>query len=62
MFDERYCAGMTLGPAEISIDGLNELASVLALNGASGSDCASAVEKMRRELYGQRSERKVGNR
>jgi hypothetical protein len=30
MFDERYCAGMTRGPAEISIDGLNELASVLA--------------------------------
>src|SRR5882757_7639531 len=30
MFDESYCACMTLGPPEISIEGLNELASVLA--------------------------------
>lgn len=34
MFDESYCAGMTLGPPEISIEGLNELASVLASSGA----------------------------
>ena len=34
MFDESYCAGMTLGAPEISIDGLNELASVLASFGA----------------------------
>ena len=33
MFDEGYCVGMTLGPPEISIDGLNELAAVLALLG-----------------------------
>jgi hypothetical protein len=31
MFDQGYCAGMTLGPPEISIEGLNELAVVLAL-------------------------------
>ena len=31
MFDQGYCAGMTLGPPEISIEGLNELALVLAL-------------------------------
>jgi hypothetical protein len=31
MFDQGYCAGMTLGPPEISIEGLNELAAVLAL-------------------------------
>jgi len=30
MFDESYCAGMTLGPPEINIEGLNELASILA--------------------------------
>ena len=31
MFDQGYCAGMTLGPPEISIEGLNELAVVLDL-------------------------------
>jgi hypothetical protein len=31
MFDEGYCVGLTLGPPEISIDGLDELAAVLAL-------------------------------
>ena len=31
MFDEGYCAGMTLGPPEISIEGLNEFSDVLAL-------------------------------
>src|SRR5258708_2011024 len=30
MFDEGYCAGMTLGLPEISIEGLNEFAAVLA--------------------------------
>ncbi|MBI1220739.1 MAG: hypothetical protein GC186_19585 [Rhodobacteraceae bacterium] len=34
MFDAGYCAGMTLGLAEVSIEGLNELAAVLALFGA----------------------------
>jgi hypothetical protein len=34
MFDESYCVGLTLGAPEISIDGLNELAAVLALLGA----------------------------
>src|SRR4029077_4265610 len=31
MFDESYCAGMALGPPQVSIDGLNELAVVLKL-------------------------------
>lgn len=31
MFDQGYCAGMTLGLPEISIEGLNELALVLDL-------------------------------
>jgi hypothetical protein len=31
MLDESYCASMALGPPEISIEGLNELAGVLAL-------------------------------
>src|ERR1700693_2456917 len=30
MFDEGYCAGMTLGSSEISIEGLNEFAAILA--------------------------------
>jgi len=34
MFDENYCSSMTLGQPELSIDGLNELVSVLALLGA----------------------------
>jgi hypothetical protein len=34
MFDESYCVGMTLGLPEISIDGFNELATVLASLGA----------------------------
>lgn len=34
MFDEGYCAGMTLGLPEISIEGLNEFAVVLASLGA----------------------------
>ena len=33
MFDESYCAGMALGPPQVSIDGLNELAVVLKLLG-----------------------------
>jgi hypothetical protein len=28
MFDESYCAVMAMGPPEISIEGLNELAAV----------------------------------
>lgn len=34
MFDETYCSGMTLGTPEISIEGLNELTSILASVGA----------------------------
>ncbi|KAB2954736.1 MAG: hypothetical protein F9K19_14735 [Rhizobiaceae bacterium] len=34
MFDAGYCSGMTLGPPEISIEGLNELAAVLSSLGA----------------------------
>ncbi len=30
MFDESYCIGMALGLPEINIEGLNELAGVLA--------------------------------
>jgi hypothetical protein len=30
MFDEGYCAGMTLGLPEISIEGLEEFAAILA--------------------------------
>lgn len=40
MLDESYCAGMALGPSQVSIDGLNELAVVLkrlVTNQASGA-------------------------
>ena len=33
MFDERYCAGMSLGPPQISIEALKELAAVFAAGG-----------------------------
>ncbi|HKD74135.1 MAG TPA: hypothetical protein VKB76_01520 [Ktedonobacterales bacterium] len=33
MFDQAYCAGMTLGTPQISLEGLTELAAVLALLG-----------------------------
>src|ERR1700694_5859282 len=31
MFDESYCAGMTLGLPQISVEGLNEFVAVLAV-------------------------------
>jgi hypothetical protein len=35
MFDESYCAGMSLGSPQVSIEALNELATVLAAGGKS---------------------------
>jgi hypothetical protein len=35
MFDESYCAGMILGPPQVSIEALNELAAILAAGGKS---------------------------
>ena len=35
MFDESYCAGMSLGAPQVSIEALNELAAVLAAGGKS---------------------------
>jgi hypothetical protein len=35
MFDETYCAGMSLGPPEVGIEALNELVAVLATGGKS---------------------------
>ncbi|MGA2496003.1 MAG: hypothetical protein ABSF67_24295 [Roseiarcus sp.] len=35
MFDDAYCAGMSLGPPQVSIEALNELAAVLAAGGKS---------------------------
>jgi len=37
MFDQAYCAGMTLGAPQISLEGLTELATVLALLGENQS-------------------------
>ena len=35
MFEEKYCAGMSLGPPQVSIEALNALAAVLAAGGKS---------------------------
>jgi hypothetical protein len=36
MFDERYCADMTLGPPQVSIEALNALAATLSTGGKLG--------------------------
>ena len=40
MFDEAYCAGMALGSPQISINGLKELAEVLAQLGKNRKSAA----------------------
>jgi hypothetical protein len=50
MFDETYCAGMTLGQPEISIDGLNELASVLALLSTNRKRGAQSCPSRKKEV------------
>jgi hypothetical protein len=50
MFDESYCAGMALGQPEISIEGLNELATVLALFGANRKRGAKSTSSSKREV------------
>ena len=37
MFDQAYCAGMTMGAAQVSLDGLNDLATLLDLLGETQS-------------------------
>ena len=49
MFDESYCAGMTLGLPEISIEGLNELAAVLASLGANRQRGAQSHPSRKKE-------------
>src|SRR5262245_47307113 len=50
MFDESYCSGMTLGEPEIGIDGLNELADVLALLNANRRQGAQSSPSRKREV------------
>jgi hypothetical protein len=50
MFDESYCAGMTLGQPEISIDALIELASVLAMLGANRKRGAQSHPSITKEV------------
>jgi hypothetical protein len=52
MFDEGYCAGMTLGLAEISIEGLEELAAVLASLGANRDRGAQSRPSKKKEKGG----------
>ncbi len=49
MFDESYCVGMALGPPQISIDGLNELAVVLKLLGTNQASGARSRPSRKRE-------------
>jgi hypothetical protein len=49
MFDESYCAGMALGPPQVSIDGLNELAVVLKLIGTTQAPGARSRPSIKRE-------------
>jgi hypothetical protein len=50
MFDASYCASMTLGPPEISIEGLNKLSSVLtALGKPRRQDARSCSLKKERD-------------
>jgi hypothetical protein len=54
MFDESYCASMALGPPQISIDGLNELAVVLKILGTNQASGARSRPSMKREKCGFR--------
>ena len=49
MFEESYCAGMALGPPQVSIDGLNELAVALKLLGTNQASGARSLPSMKRE-------------
>jgi hypothetical protein len=49
MFDEGYCAGMTLGRPEISIEGLNEFAAVLASLGTNRKRGAQSSPSKQKE-------------
>src|SRR6516225_5494211 len=52
MFDESYCAGMALGPPEVSIEGLNELAGVLAALGTNRKRSAQSRPSNKKEKGG----------
>jgi hypothetical protein len=52
MFDESYCAGMTLGLPEIGIEGLEELAAVLASLGANRDRGAQSRPSKKKEKGG----------
>ena len=52
MFDKRYCIGMALGPPEISIEGLNELAGVLAAFGTNRKRSAQSRPSNKKEKSG----------
>jgi hypothetical protein len=50
MFDGSYCGDMTLGPPEISIEGLNELANVLASLSANRNRGAQSDPSINKEV------------
>src|SRR5262249_30359125 len=53
MFDQSYCAGMTLGQAEVSIDGLNELLEVIVLLGGNQRRGAQSRPSRQKEKGGE---------
>ena len=56
MFDQAYCAGMTLGAPQISLEGLTELAAVLGLLGENQSPATrSHLPKKERTVARSRS-------
>ena len=56
MFDESYCAGMALGPPEVSIEGLNELAGVLTALGTNRKRSAQSRPSNKKEKGVRRSQ------
>jgi hypothetical protein len=55
MFDEGYFAGMALGPPQVSIDGLNELAVVLKLHESDSGRTISSFDKEGERTCGEKA-------
>jgi hypothetical protein len=60
MFDQGYCAGMTLGLPEINIEGVNELALVLALFERDGDIESPTGSKQQRTIPPSQPKEKGG--
>ena len=56
MFDESYCAGMSLGPPQVSIEALNELCAAVASAAAESESAVHdrVLQKRRRAIRAKR--------